>query len=336
MTLLAAEVSAALVERPIRAGALSRVPARVATAGAVAVCVIAVVASTIPGGGSGAPMGTGVSAMGGRSEVDDLSAVGGLSAVGDLSAVRDLPAVSDFSDRMDPVVPITIAAIPEPGPSDPLRVLVVGDSGPLYLEPGFRPVAESTGAAVVVQAESGCSVLVPDYLSRLSDGRTVRTPPGCPERLDRWRTLVRSFDPDVVLYYLAYAGGSGDARFDGRWVSDCDEGFDRQVHRSLVDEIDLLSAGDAAVAVATTPYSLSNTGEDEDVAVRRVDCRNRVYRQVVSDRPASRLIDLNAYVEGLEESGNGLRQDPVHFSPGGAAAVSSWLLPQLVEMVREP
>lgn len=300
LTLVAAEASAALIERPIRAGALQGVPARVVTAVAVVVCALGVVGSTMPGPGTGTP------------------------------------AVTQLSAGMDPVVPITIASVPSGRPSDSLRVLVVGDSGPLFLEPALGPVAERQGAVVVTQGEAGCSVLVPEHLSRLGNGTTVRTPPGCRQRLDRWRTLVREFEPDVVLYYLAYAGGSGEARLDGDWVSDCDETFDRHVRRHLLDEIDLLSARGAAVAVATTPYTRTSSGEQEEGAARRVDCRNRVLRDVVARRPTSRIIGLNAFVAQLEDSDRTLRQDLVHFSPSGATLVSTWLFPQLEDLVREP
>jgi peptidoglycan/LPS O-acetylase OafA/YrhL len=296
VTVGVAYASARLIERPIRAGALRGAPARIAALGAVAACALVVIATTTPHP---------------RAEA---AARGGLP-----------PSVTDRT------APITVAPLPIGGVSMSKRILVVGDSGPLFLRSGLALAAAGQNTAVIAQGEFNCGVLLPDRVSRLSDGRILRAAPGCSRRLERWKALVKTFQPDVVLYYTAYAGGSGKMLLDRRWVTDCDRHFETYLRRALGHEVDLLSSDGAKVAVATTPYVNWKPAGEAD---REVDCRNRTYRQVVADHPGSRIVDLSRFVKRVETGGTKLHLDLVHLSPSGATIASKWMLPQLEELAR--
>jgi peptidoglycan/LPS O-acetylase OafA/YrhL len=288
VTLAVALASYHLVEQPIRAGALRGRPARLATLGAIALVAVLLVRTTVPG--DAGPVGLGPLA--------------------------------------DPTTPITVAPVPARLDDGAFRVLVVGDSGPVFLQPGLASVARRQGAAVVSQGEQGCSVLLPEYRSQLLDGQVLHTPPGCEDRRARWARIAGRFRPDVIMYYLAYGGSSGRARLHGRWVTDCDPAYDQYLEAQLGEEVADLSRT-APVALVTTPYAMAFTPEEATANARLVDCRNRVYRRVVTDHPEVALVDLNHYVTTMEHAGLKLRRDLVHFSVEGGALAGVWLLPQL-------
>lgn len=285
-------LSAKLVERPIRAGRLVGTPARISAVAATLIVVGTVVTATTADRGA------------------ESEAQAGLKIA-------------------DPTTPITVARVPAKVDPTLLRILVVGDSGPLYLHAGFSAVARAHHAIVISQGEHGCSVLVPEQISRLLGGATFKTPPRCDQRLERWRHLLSLFRPQVVLYYLAYGGDSGEARLHGQWVTDCDPSFDRYLEKALTQEIGLLSANGARVALTTTPYTKGFSPADVAAGNRHVDCRNRTYRRVVHDNPRVPLLDLNRFVTKTEQGATYIHADFTHLSPLGGRLAGEWLLPKL-------
>ena len=59
----------------------------------------------------------------------------------------------------------------------------------------------------------------------------VKVRPCSPERRQRWADVVERFEPEVVVDYLANAGGLGEVRIDGEWVMDCDPAFEAPIGR---------------------------------------------------------------------------------------------------------
>ncbi len=209
-------------------------------------------------------------------------------------------------------------------------MLLVGDSGAGSLGPALVDAGPAEGAVVASSAQILCSPANPEGQTRGADGRVdVRTP--CHDNRRRvWEELVDDFDPDVVVYYLANAGGIGEVLLDGEWVTDCDPAYDDYMERALRSDADLLGAGGATVVFTTTPYVIL-PALDSDA---RVDCRNETYDAVAADRPGTEVVDLNGFVARQVANGRRMQADGLHLDGDNAVLAAEWLLPEVLPLAR--
>lgn len=212
-------------------------------------------------------------------------------------------------------------------PADATRVLLVGDSGPIYLGPELvEEAGRGTEVVAAMSSQLFCTPAAVGGRLRYPDGRVEDRPDCTDTRHEAWAKAVDRFRPDVVLYYLANAGGLGEGLLDGRWVADCDADYDAYLENVLVEDLALLGAGGATVVVATSPYVDIPTAESRP----RVDCRNATYRRVIDRVPGARIVDLNAFVAAeTAAAGRSLLRDFVHLDHEGATRVARWLVPQI-------
>lgn len=218
---------------------------------------------------------------------------------------------------------------PEPAdiPAGATRVLLVGDSGPVFLGPELAAEADGRDdVAVAMSSQLLCSPVLVGGKVRYPDGRVEDRPVCTDRRHDEWREALDRFSPDVVVYYLANAGGLGRGLLDGEWVTDCDPAFDRYLEQVLTDDIAVLGAGGAIVVLATSPYVYLPTPTADEA----VDCRNATYRRVAERAPGARVVDLNGFVVAEQAaSGDRLMRDFVHLDGEGATRVARWLLGEI-------
>ena len=295
LTLVAAVVSYRLIEQPVRRGALrGRSAGVVGVATVVALALVAVVVTRGPAAEGFDPNAT----------------------------TNDGRAYSIFPDEADI-------------PPDATRLLLVGDSGPIFLGPALVDAAADAASdgedvAVAMVSQLPCSPTIVGGRTRYPSG-DVAEMRVCPEeRRAAWARAVERFQPDVVVYYLANAGGIGQGWLDGEWMADCDAPFDAHIEEELLADADVLSEGGATFVLATSPYVIGLI--DESAA--RTDCRNETYRRVVARTPGSHLLDLNAFLEvETEKAGESLLRDYVHLDDRGAALVAAWMLRQLPALV---
>lgn len=180
-----------------------------------------------------------------------------------------------------------------------------------------------------MSSQLDCSPALVGGRTRYPDGRVVERRMCGDERLAAVERAVERFDPDVVVYYLANAGGVGEGLIDGRWVSDCDPAFDSHLEDVLVGDIEVLAAGGATVVFATSPHVVM-MGEGSD---DRVDCRNATYDRIVSRVPGTRTVDLNGFLTAERAAtGELLMRDFLHLDHEGATRVARWLVPQVPEL----
>jgi peptidoglycan/LPS O-acetylase OafA/YrhL len=297
VTLALAIASFVLLERPIRRGALRggvrgvRVP--LALGGAVAAIAMLVVMATV-----GAPTSADVTVVAGPAQ-----------------------HASDYPEH----------AVPASVPSRGARILLVGDSGPIFLGPALAAEAERDGAVAAYDSQFGCTPLVPEGKTRY--GEKIVDLPICHDvRRETWAGLVDRFDPDVVLYYIAAVTGLGEVRMDGEWVGDCDPAYDAYLEETLTEDADILGARGATVVFTTTPPTpvavLSANGH------AALDCRDATYRAVAAHRPHTGILDLRAEVQRAVDSAEGdMFRDPIHLSDYGAALVSQWMVPASIALV---
>ncbi|HMG43978.1 MAG TPA: acyltransferase family protein [Acidimicrobiales bacterium] len=285
LTLTLATLSYVLVERPVRRGVVRG--RRLLVAGAVASVIT---------------LGAGVVATQGTPLADGPSGIPNGPLAGTDTIFLHVPA-----------------SVP-PGAT---RLLLVGDSGAQYLGPELVDVAGESGVSVAFSSEVDCTPVNPEGVTLQPDGSIVRREPCHDHRRALWTKLVREFDPDLVVFYLANAGGIGEARLDGEWVLDCDPPYDRYIERALTSEIDLLAAGGAPVVLTTTPYMAVLDGRSGP----RTDCRNETLHEIAAARPGTQVVDLNRFVTSQTDTGVAMRVDSTHLSPEGGQLVSQWLLP---------
>jgi hypothetical protein len=218
---------------------------------------------------------------------------------------------------------------PEPDafPASATRVLVVGDSGVQHLGPSFSARAEQAGVSVATSAYINCTVVSPESISRQSDGRIRRGTVCEDQRIELWTQLVETYDPDIVVYYLANAGQLGQIRLDGQWLNDCDAPYDAYMRQAMARDLAMLKAGGADVYLTTSPQPavLHSTSHE------RVACRNETYQHAVDDVPGTHLIDLKGFVRttGERPDDQAFFRDTLHFSDWGARAATEWLLPTI-------
>ena len=210
------------------------------------------------------------------------------------------------------------------------RLLLVGDSGPVFLGPELVQEAAKTGDfAVAMSTAMFCSPLYASDEVRFPD-KVVRVRPCSPERRQRWADIVERYDPEVVVYYLANAGGLGQVRVDGEWVMDCDPAFDAYISETLLADVEILADKGAMVVLATSPYVDVPT-DDSDA---QVDCRNETLREIAARRPGVRVLDLNRFVANLQRAtGEATTRDLVHLNEPTAQRVASWILPEVAALV---
>lgn len=300
LTLGVAAVSYVAVERPIRRGALSGRPMRLALVGAVAVTAAAVLAGTV---GTVRPAEVTVTAAGPTPDV---------AAAAPSGAVREAAGADSNPYRFYP------ASIPEGGP----RILLVGDSGPMFLAAGLATEARSAGAAVASDAEFGCTPLAPEGVSRWGE-RVIEVEPCHHRRRATWRDLVEEFRPDVVVYYLAAVSGLVDVRLDGEWVGNCARSFDRYLAEALAEDLDVLTAGGARALLATSPMTPAASTNPTGPAA--VECRAATFAVTAASRTDTAVIDLAGTVRAGGDAQVGMFRDPVHLSDAGAAYVAEWM-----------
>jgi peptidoglycan/LPS O-acetylase OafA/YrhL len=216
--------------------------------------------------------------------------------------------------------------VPETVPPGARRILLLGDSGVQYLGPELIDAAADSGAAVAFSSEVECTAVNPEGITLQTDGEIARREPCHDHRRELWQRLAEEFDPDVVVLYMANAGGIASVRLDDRWVRDCDPAYDAYVEDSVRHDLDLVTPDGAPVVLMTAPYIAVIDGSSGD----RVDCRNELLHDIADTRPATDIVDLNGFVLTQVGAGEDMFVDSVHLSPTGGRLVSEWLLPTVL------
>ena len=122
------------------------------------------------------------------------------------------------------VLPISappVEAMPQPSPTasgTPIRVMVLGDSVALSLEPGLDEIGGQQGLIVWNRATLGCGFVPVDKAIdshwKLSEEQAGR----CKEWYTTWRQDVEAFHPDVVIWLFGGADNF-DHFVDGRSIA---------------------------------------------------------------------------------------------------------------------
>ena len=230
--------------------------------------------------------------------------------------------------------------------TNPVRILLVGDSMIGSLGVGLSSLASHYGAQVVNRGSPGCS---------LAEATQVRVlwytdPPGVPCEADNpqhvlttYRSLVRQFDPDVVVYLAR--SDTLDTERDGTWQHLGQPAFDRWAEARYEQAIATLSSTGAHVVLLTTPYYQSGQqGDGQPLPENdpsRVTIDNRLLAAAAA-RNASKATVVN-FGAMLSPAGRFVTQvdgvpvrctDGIHVTVPGGQWVGEHLLPRLVSLGR--
>ncbi|HKE76615.1 MAG TPA: hypothetical protein VKB57_23560, partial [Acidimicrobiales bacterium] len=286
VTLALAGLSYVLVEKPIRRGALKGKRVPVALVGAITACAVLTLVVTAGAGPHQGPL-----------------------VLIDGAGTKKYPLHS---------MPFPI---PDKGP----KIMLVGDSGPIFLVSALRTAAAERGASVASDSQYTCTPLDPEGVTKWGT-EVLRYTPCHGHRRDTWSRMIDQFHPDVVIYYIAGSNVPRGMLLNGKWVADCDPSYDAYLQAELDKDLQVLRSGGAKVAMGTTPLAPEARVIPEGAAM--LDCRNALYQRVVDDNPGSRLIDLNGAVAAATRvKGKNAFRDFAHLSDFGAGYVSRWLVP---------
>ena len=255
-----------------------------------------------------------------------------------------------FSTRgaLSPVTAAPVAAMPQieaASISWISRVMVIGDSVALSLEPGLTQVGQSRNLSVWNRSRLYCGFVPGDMMIDFSSKPSEDMEDGCKEWRKTWRSDVDAFRPDVVL--MLFGGWDyPDHVVNGVTLKTGTPEWKANVLNELQTQLDALTAQGGKLALVTWPYPGSKlwkqAGETgvkaEQDAHWRLDDLNGLYRQFAKQHPGKViLIDLNGFAspEGkfsdLSIDGVRMREDGVHFTTESSLIVADWLLGQVLE-----
>jgi peptidoglycan/LPS O-acetylase OafA/YrhL len=326
-------VSYALVEQPIRSGALRPARAFATLASATAVVVGALVvtthvsvpaisATTVRGSGNGRPLPRATAAVVPGAGVRSFLPPGDWSRLTNTCEPnRPLPPVKRVGKTRQP------------------KILLLGDSVGCFIGAALDEHQVADGVVTLNRSLLGCP-LIAARRERDAGGDPVPTYRAC---IDGTRSSIATFDPDISVLLV---GGPMVDEYDiggGRFVGPCDGEFAPWYRAGARRSIAALSATGASVVVVSIvhPPSFIDIGPGISVPPsygRDVDCLNHLLRQVVASETNARLLDLDAYICPKGEcrtklDGVTLRGDGRHFQGPAANVVAKWMLPRVLEGV---
>ena len=224
-----------------------------------------------------------------------------------------------------------LAAKARRAPAGVQRTMVVGDSVAFYLARGMAAVASEETDLVLNRAHIAC--VFPDgaeAIDLVALGRTQKNPISCDTDWDR---EVEALKPQRVLM-INWTGGDARLLYGGQWMSQCDDAYLRMYRARLTLSVQKFQSSGITVALANSPYGQYQLDDAHRKDRNRVDCVNRVVKDVARATDAE-FVDLRGLVcpeapACLERiDGHILRPDGVHFRADGGQVVGRWLLEQL-------
>jgi hypothetical protein len=251
-------------------------------------------------------------------------------------------ATSEFQERQRL---LASQAPPVRSATEPVRVLVVGDSIGLTAAAALRRVQAQWNVETLNSAVAGCGIAPGNRLAGSPDISLPDHRP-CGGWQQWWQDAVNRFRPDVVLF-LSGRWETGD-RFFGPTVNHIGTPrFDQLLSRAFDDGIRILSARGAKVGLVTTPCAKprerADGSQDPLGSPDRVDSYNRLLTAAAIRHPGStQVLDLfdalcpgGRYTRSID--GTPVRNiDGVHMDPASGSTLAPLLLGPARTMVGLP
>jgi len=260
-------------------------------------------------------------------------------------------AVVIFFATRGALIPVTAApmvAMPQieaASTSQISRVMVLGDSVALSLEPGLTDVGRDRGLLVWNRSRFYCGFLPADVMVDFNGIPSEGMERVCKDWRQTWKADVDAYRPDVVV--MLFGGWDyPDHVVNGVKLETGTPAWNDYVLNELQTQLDSLTSDGGKLALVTWPYPGSKLwkragqkgAEAEEDARWRLDDLNAVYRQFAERHPDKVIfVDLNEFAspEGkftdLHMDGVKMREDGVHFTSESSYIVGEWLLKEIVE-----
>lgn len=213
------------------------------------------------------------------------------------------------------------------------RLLFAGDSTAWTLVSGVEPIGATQGVDVEVFTRAGCGIsedTPAHYLGETTDGN-----PDCARVRDDIRSVVASFDPDVVLVSVGLAD-LADRQVDGVWTHVGEPDYDAWLAARIGDLVSAMSSECSRVVWLTTPHfdlsarygAAGASWPEGDPA--RADRYNEILHQTLDGREGVRVVDFDAYLAARPggEVDPTLRPDGVHLASVDFPDIAAWLFDQ--------
>jgi peptidoglycan/LPS O-acetylase OafA/YrhL len=234
--------------------------------------------------------------------------------------------------------------------SEPVRVLLVGDSVALTLGMGLDAVASHYGVQLFDEGQLGCGVAIgSEYRSHGSVNPVgwycnTHPAPGYVQWPLAWAQWVREYRPQVVVL-LAGRWEVMDRTWHGRWTNLLHPAYAAYIERQLQLAIRVATAGGARMVLLTAPCFSS--GEQPDGQPWPEDSLVRVerYNALVDEAAATsggRVVVENLFsmvcpgghFESVIDGVQVRQPDGVHFTVAGGELLAPRLLPRWVVLAR--
>jgi peptidoglycan/LPS O-acetylase OafA/YrhL len=223
-------------------------------------------------------------------------------------------------------------------PSRPLRVLVVGDSTAVFLDPPLNTWGGNHNVwGAANYARIGCGLTRGG--ERRHHGIEQWVPPECGTWATEWPAVLRAAQPDIVLVADGFWDAT-DRRLlgDDVWRKPGDPVYDDFLRKELGAATDVLSSTGAVVAWLDNPpidLGAEETPRHEYPVNEpaRMVRTNEILHEVAATRPSMRVIPYRSFYEAWPGGALDpeLRPDGVHVDADGGATVVEWLGPEVLD-----
>ena len=235
-----------------------------------------------------------------------------------------------------------------PPGSDPVRVLVVGDSVMVQMAQALKDWCAANPGQILVFSEAhiGCGTTrggekryeegpgsMGDICATWADpvDPTVMANP----EVISWVTAVDTYKPDVVFSYGSTWDTIDrqvpDAGIDD-WMKPGDGPYDDYISSEYGEAVKILTSRGTSLAWMISPHINRDSPFN---APARTDCLNSLVQPIVEATPRHDIIDYPGYlgpVGGTQDKAT--RDDGVHVKAESLSSVAGWLAPQLIDAGR--
>jgi len=240
------------------------------------------------------------------------------------------PPVPDASSSAAPGVPPRDRHTfpPRPAPSDGrLRVLVVGDSVAEALGERLFFVEDRAHAFVAERGVGNCSIME----GKLPTRSLTNVPHEGGNCAAKWTADAEELRPDVTLVILG-GGFFAPMEIDGAWLRICDGPAHDAYVEQLVTLLDAMSKSAGHIVLTRVPKPVGHWQKDE--WDRQTTCFNDAMTKVAGKVTGATVLDLYAKICPkdecvLEDQGELVRPDGMHFQGLGAEHTAEWVLGEL-------
>ncbi len=231
----------------------------------------------------------------------------------------------------------------DPASSKPQRIMVIGDSLGMALDPGLTDVGRQWNFSILNRGGLFCGFLPADMMIDMTGQLSIDHEQQCQQWRNSWAWDALHYQPDMVL--MIFGGWDyPDHIVNGVTLRTGTPEWKNYVVDHIQDVLDKVVPPNAKLIILTWPYPrpnlwlmLSDGGARAEADARwRDDQLNALYRQFAEANPTRvSLIDLASFIcpngkfEDLYMNGVRMRYDGVHFTPEASYIVANWLAPQI-------